>query len=73
MPGMDGFAVYERLKAEESTRDIPAIFIGSLNETTDQMNALSRIGVDFVTKSFQAEEDLQRTRFSTAASLHARP
>jgi signal transduction histidine kinase len=60
MPGMDGYAVCNVLKADELTRDIPVIFISALNETFDKMKAFSLGGVDYITKPFQAEEVLAR-------------
>jgi len=60
MPDMDGYAVCDVLKADERTRDIPVIFISALNETVDKVKALSRGGVDFITKPFQEEEVLAR-------------
>ena len=56
MPGMDGFEVCRRLKADETTREIPVLFISALNETTDKLKAFSVGGVDYVTKPFQFEE-----------------
>ncbi len=60
MPGMDGYAVCDVLKADERTRDIPVIFISALNETVDKVKAFSSGGVDFITKPFQEEEVLAR-------------
>ncbi len=60
MPGMDGYAICEALKADEQTRNIPVIFISALNETVDKVKAFSRGGVDFITKPFQDEEVLAR-------------
>lgn len=56
MPEMDGFETCERLKANETTRDIPVIFISALTETMDKVKAFSVGGVDYVTKPFQFEE-----------------
>jgi signal transduction histidine kinase len=60
MPKMDGFQVCQELKAQESTRDIPIIFISALNETIDKVNAFSAGGVDYITKPFDADEVVAR-------------
>jgi len=56
MPGLDGYAVCERLKADPNLRDIPVIFISALDEISDKVEAFRRGGVDYVTKPFQFEE-----------------
>jgi len=56
MPGMDGFQVCERLKADDALREIPVIFVSGLAETKDKVNAFAAGGVDYVTKPFQFEE-----------------
>jgi signal transduction histidine kinase len=60
MPGMDGYEVCERLKADPRTRDVPIIFISALGETEDKVKAFTIGGVDYVTKPFQLEEVLAR-------------
>src|SRR5581483_556596 len=60
MPGMDGYQVCERLKADERTRDIPIIFISSADQVLDKVKAFSCGGVDYIVKPFQAEEVLAR-------------
>ena len=60
MPGMDGFEVCRRLKADERTAAIPIIFISALYETNDKVNAFALGGVDYITKPFKAEEVLSR-------------
>ena len=62
MPGMDGYEVCERLKANRKLCDIPVIFISALNETMDRVKAFGVGGVDYVTKPFQFEEVLARVR-----------
>ncbi len=56
MPQMDGYEVCERLKAKESTQDIPVIFLSALDEETDKVKAFNVGGVDYITKPFQLEE-----------------
>jgi signal transduction histidine kinase len=56
MPGMNGFEVCERLKAEAALGEIPVIFITALAEPADKVRAFAVGGVDYVTKPFQAEE-----------------
>lgn len=56
MPEMDGYEVCQRLKEIESLKDIPVIFLSSLNEAMDKVKAFQAGGVDYVTKPFQAEE-----------------
>lgn len=53
MPGMDGFEVCRRLKADPISQEIPVIFLTSLNETTDKAKGFTVGGVDYVTKPFQ--------------------
>jgi sigma-B regulation protein RsbU (phosphoserine phosphatase) len=60
MPEMNGYEVCERLKADESTHDIPIIFISALDETHDKVKAFTVGGVDYITKPFQLEEVLAR-------------
>jgi PAS domain S-box-containing protein len=60
MPGMSGYEVCERLKADEQARDIPIIFISALDATEDKVRAFTAGGVDYVTKPFHSEEVLAR-------------
>ena len=53
MPGMDGYEVCRRLKADPRTQDIPVLFISALGETQDKVKALALGGVDYITKPFQ--------------------
>lgn len=62
MPGIDGFETCSRLKANESTRDIPVIFMTALSETADKVRGLQVGAVDYVTKPLQHEEVLARVQ-----------
>jgi two-component system sensor histidine kinase/response regulator len=60
MPEMDGLEVCRRLKHQDSTKDIPVIFISALTETESKLNGFHAGGVDYITKPFQKEEVLAR-------------
>ena len=60
MPDMDGYEVCRILKLDEKARGIPVIFISSLSETLDKINAFKVGGVDYVTKPFHVAEVLAR-------------
>ncbi len=50
MPGMDGYEVCRRLKAEPATADIPVIFLTAKAEVDDETLGLSLGAVDYITK-----------------------
>ncbi len=56
MPGMDGYEVCRRLKEEEKLKDIPVIFLSSLDELKDKVKAFNAGGVDYITKPYRLEE-----------------
>jgi signal transduction histidine kinase len=60
MPGMNGYEVCLRLKADPRTADIPIIFISALDEPMDKVRAFECGGADYVSKPFQSEEVLAR-------------
>ena len=66
MPGIDGFEVCRRLKARESTRDIPVIFMTSLSDTKDKLTAFEVGAVDYVVKPLQVEEVMARVNAQLA-------
>ena len=70
MPEMDGFEVCRRLKADETTRAIPIIFVTALNDTKEKITGFELGAVDYVTKPLNAQETLIRVanhlRLSTA-------
>ena len=68
MPGMDGFEVCKRLKADSQSKEIPIIFISALGETDDKLKAFHAGGVDYITKPFQEKEVLMRVQ--THIELH---
>jgi PAS domain S-box-containing protein len=60
MPGLNGYEVCERLKANPQTSDIPIIFLSALDDAFDKVKAFGIGGADYITKPFQIEEVLVR-------------
>ena len=56
MPGLDGWRVAEQLLDDESTQDIPIIFLTARAEFRDRARGLDIGGVDYVTKPFNPLE-----------------
>ncbi|MBL8332111.1 MAG: response regulator [Rubrivivax sp.] len=67
MPGLDGFEVARRLKADEHTAPIPIVFMTGLTETDHVVAAFAAGGIDYVTKPIKPREVLARV----AAHLQA--
>ena len=62
MPQMDGYTVCFSLKASDTTREIPVIFLSALGDTADKVKAFAFGAVDYITKPFQAEEVIARVK-----------
>lgn len=60
MPGMDGFEVARRLKADFLTQHIPIVFMTGLTETEHLVAAFAAGGSDYVTKPIRPAEVLAR-------------
>jgi diguanylate cyclase (GGDEF)-like protein len=52
MPGMDGYEVCRRLKAQESTKNIPIIFITAMADVENESQGLVLGAVDYISKPF---------------------
>lgn len=62
MPGIDGFETCERIKKNETTKEIPVIFMTALSDTLDKIRGFELGAVDYITKPFQREEVLARVK-----------
>lgn len=60
MPGIDGFEVARRLKADFSTQHIPIVFMTGLTETEHVLAAFEAGSSDYVTKPIRPPEVLAR-------------
>jgi DNA-binding response OmpR family regulator len=56
MPGMDGWQVAERLFEDETTSQIPLVFLTARAELRDRARGLELGGVDYITKPFNPVE-----------------
>jgi CheY-like chemotaxis protein len=62
MPKLSGYEVCQRLKADESTRDIPIVMVTALNEMGDIEKAVNAGADDFLTKPVNKLELTTRVR-----------
>jgi DNA-binding NarL/FixJ family response regulator len=60
MPGMDGFEVARRLRADFATQHIPIIFMTGLTETEHIVAAFQAGGTDYVSKPIRSGEVIAR-------------
>jgi len=68
MPGMSGYEVCERLKANPVTRAIPVIFVTAMGEVEDEKKGLEVGGVDYLTKP--VNPPIVRARVKTHLTLY---
>jgi signal transduction histidine kinase len=62
MPGMNGFEACRELKADETTKGIPVIFLTALSATVDKLEGFNSGGVDYLTKPLQYDEVVARVQ-----------
>ena len=57
MPDMDGWEVYQQMKADESTKDIPVIIVTAKAQSIDKVLGLHIAKVDdYIAKPFSPQE-----------------
>ncbi len=61
MPGLTGFEVAQQLKADDTTRDIPIIFVTARQDVDDRVHGLE-VAVDYIAKPFALPELVARVR-----------
>lgn len=71
MPGLDGFEVCQRLKADEDTRNIPVIFVTANDAAEQETRGLEAGAVDFITKPFNAAVVRARVKTHLALKLQS--
>ena len=62
MPGMSGYEVCERIRANEATRVLPVVMLTALHEMSHRIRGIEAGADDFLSKPFNREELLTRVK-----------
>ncbi len=62
MPKIDGFQVCRQLKGDESTKEVPVIFLTAKNDNESIVNGFNVGGVDYISKPYNSAELLARIK-----------
>ncbi|MCP5277024.1 MAG: two-component system response regulator [Thiobacillus sp.] len=62
MPGMDGHAVFSRLRKDPATSHIPIIFVTAMDSSEAELRGLDEGAVDYITKPITPQILLARVR-----------
>ncbi|MCL4871285.1 MAG: response regulator [Anaerolineae bacterium] len=74
MPGMDGWEVYQKMKASESMRTIPVVIVTAKAQPIDKVLGLHIAKVDdYVTKPFGPRELLESVQKVLASKAAVEP
>jgi phosphoserine phosphatase RsbU/P len=71
MPGIDGYEVCRRLRADAATREIPIMFLSSLEDVQDKAKGFELGANDYLTKPFEILEVKARVRSLLKAKAYA--
>ncbi len=71
MPGVDGYEVLRRLRAEPGTRDLPVMFLSSLEDVADKARGFELGANDYLTKPFEVLEVKARVRSLLKAKAYS--
>ena len=71
MPGLDGYEVCRQLRAQESTRELPVMFLSALEDVKDKARGFEVGGNDYLTKPFELLEVKARVRSLLKAKAYA--
>ena len=67
MPGIDGFQVLERMKAENETKNVPVLFITAADSDETESRGLKAGAADYITKPFN--HDIVKSRVDIHVNL----
>jgi len=71
MPGIDGYEVCRRLRASPETREIPVMFLSSLEDVDKKTRGFEVGGNDYLTKPFELLEVKARVRSLLKAKAYS--
>ena len=71
MPGVDGYEVCRRLRADPATRELPIMFLSSLEDVQDKARGFELGANDYLTKPFEILEVKARVRSLLKAKAYA--
>ena len=71
MPDIDGYEICRRLRAAEATRELPIMFLSSLEDVSDKTRGFEVGGNDYLTKPFEILEVKARVRSLLKAKAYA--
>lgn len=72
IPGLTGFEVAQKLKADPATRSIPIIFVTARYDVDDRVRGLE-VAEDYISKPFAVPELIARVRVAVRRTLRNRP
>ena len=62
MPGMDGFELYQQIKSNKSSQDIPIIFLTAKSGETDEIKGLDLGASDYIQKPISPKKLIARIK-----------
>ena len=71
MPDVDGYEICRRLRAAEATRELPVMFLSSLEDVKDKTRGFEVGGNDYLTKPFEILEVKARVNSLLKAKAYA--
>jgi len=71
MPGLDGYEVCRRLRSDPKTRELPIMFLSSLEDVCDKTRGFEAGGNDYLTKPFEVLEVKARVRSLLKAKAYS--
>jgi len=71
MPGIDGYEICRRLRSHAKTRELPIMFLSSLEDVRDKTRGFEAGGNDYLTKPFEVLEVKARVRSLLKAKAYS--
>lgn len=71
MPGMDGFELYQQIKNNKSSQDIPIIFLTAKSGETDEIKGLDLGASDYIQKPISPKKLIARIKSNLRKSNHS--